>query len=66
MLVANEIVRGLPLRSLKIQRLPDQEDIERATDYAAKSLDRLSEHFPDEAYSVLTKLRERPTRDVVL
>jgi hypothetical protein len=42
MLVANEIVRGLPLRSLKIQRLPDQEDIERATDYAAKSLDRLN------------------------
>jgi hypothetical protein len=66
MLVGNDIMMGLPLRSLKIQRLPDQEDVERATDYAAKSLDRLSERFPDEAYSVLTKQRERPTRDVAL
>jgi hypothetical protein len=57
MIVEDDIIRLTPVRSLMIQRLPDNEDIERAANYAAKSLHRLSSRFPDEAYSVLTHLR---------
>jgi hypothetical protein len=64
MLVEDDIIRHTPVRSLMIQRLPYEDDIERATNYAAKSVDRLSRHFPDEAYSVLTKLRERPRKRI--
>jgi hypothetical protein len=64
MLVEDDIIRHTPVRSLMIQRLPDEDDIERATNYAAKSVDRLSRHFPDEAYSVLTKLREDPRKRI--
>jgi hypothetical protein len=64
MLVVDDIIRNTPLRSLMIQRLPDQEDIERAANYAAKSLHRLSAPFPDEAFSVLTHMRQRSARKV--
>jgi hypothetical protein len=64
MLVVDDIIRNTPLRSLMVQRLPDQEDIERAANYAAKSLHRLSGPLSDEAYVALTHMRQRPARKV--
>jgi hypothetical protein len=60
MQVTDDVIGRTALRSLIVQSLPEQEDTEHATNYAAKSLHRLSGPYPDEAYSVLTKLRKPP------
>ena len=51
--MVDDIVRTTLIRSLKVQRHPDQKDIERAANYGAKPLHRLSGPFPDEALSLL-------------